>query len=217
MDDRTDVLLADPQRLFCEGLKALLEQRGAFEVSYVTSLPEAMDRASRDPPCDIALLDCHLPGMAGAEGLQRMIEGSGRLPVAVLAARVDRAFAVAAFECGAAGIVLKTGDSDTLLQALRLMLAGERYFPAGLMDGRDAPDAAGQPAKAAGLTGREADVLKLLVTGLSNKQIARELGIGPMTVAMHLTGIFRKYGVTSRTQAIAARLNRGPAADSPMR
>lgn len=211
MSDAAHILLADRHRLFGEGVKAILERVGGFEVTCVSSLEEATARAEAAGSHALALLDHLLPGMEGVLGLRRVMQAGDRLPVALLAGRIAPPVAETALQAGAAGVVLKTNGSDALLFGLRLMLAGERYVPTELAAEGTEP----RPGAAGGLTGRESQILALLVTGLSNKEIARKLDIGPVTVAMHLTSVFRKLRVASRTQAIAIALQRREGGGGP--
>lgn len=191
------ILVADRHRLFGEGLACLLEQ-GGYRAACACSLDEGRAMLQAEGPFHLALLDYRLPGVEGLSGLRRLLQAERPCPVALLVPAVDRTLAQTALELGAAGIVLKTDGREVLFRGLRRMLAGERHLPPRL--------APATPSSIVALTRREGEVYALLASGLSNKQIARQLGIGPATVAMHLTAIFRKLGVTSRTEAIAGPL-----------
>ncbi len=208
MERRAHLLVANSRCLFCDGLRALLERGGRFDVTCAASLQEAIEVARQPPPVDLALLEIEMAAADGFGGMRCLIGAEKPRPVAVIAGDADRPLAQTAFEMGAAGIVLSTSSGEAMLQGIRMMMHGERYVPdrfnAEAGQAAIAKPAGGLQAPAVRFTRREQEILDLLARGMSNKEIARELGIGPMTVAMHLTAVFRKLGVSSRTQAVMA-------------
>jgi DNA-binding NarL/FixJ family response regulator len=142
------------------------------------------------------------------------------VPVVVLSSADDRPTVLAAIAAGAAGFIPKSSPNEVLLNALRLVLAGGKYLPPEALAPAAGPGA--RPARAAesvrsletlGLTDRQAQVLKLLAAGKSNKLICRELDLAERTVKAHISAVFRALGVTTRTQAAlaAAKLGLGAA------
>jgi DNA-binding NarL/FixJ family response regulator len=150
-------------------------------------------------------LDLNLPGMDGLHGLARLREASPATPVAILSATDDREHVHQALALGAAGYIPKSAGSDVILNAIRLVLAGGVYLPVSLVQ----PDSAepseielnGSSDVSHGLTPRQHEVLELLTQGLSNKQIARRLGVAENTVRVHVAAILRLLGASNRTEA----------------
>jgi DNA-binding NarL/FixJ family response regulator len=128
------------------------------------------------------------------------------VPVAILSGQVDPQTIREALQAGAAGYLPKTMRAAGMLNALRLILAGERYIPDMALG---AGELAAEGTGAGDLSRREQDVVKLLLRGDTNKEIARGLTIEEVTVALHLRSIYRKLGVRNRTQAVRLLLERG--------
>jgi DNA-binding NarL/FixJ family response regulator len=177
--------------------------------------------ADAEPDLDLVLLDLNIPGLAGIPALKAWRRRYPELPVVVLSSAADRPTVLAAIAAGAAGFIPKSSPNEVLLNALRLVLAGGKYLPPEAL----APVAGSAPraARAAteralsletlGLTDRQAQVLKLLAAGKSNKLICRELDLAERTVKAHISAVFRALGVTTRTQAALAAARLGLAAD----
>jgi DNA-binding NarL/FixJ family response regulator len=121
----------------------------------------------------------------------------------VVSADDDPAAVRAMLALGVSGFIPKTEPPAVIASAVRLILAGGVYVPPRLMTG-GAPPANVNGAPASGLTGRQTDVVRLLARGLSNKAIARELGVSEGTVKVHLLAVFRALDVRNRTAAVLA-------------
>lgn len=177
--------------------------------------------ADAEPDLDLVLLDLNLPGLAGIPALKAWRRRYPEVPVVVLSSANDRPTVLAAIAAGAAGFIPKSSSNEVLLNALRLVLAGGKYLPPEALapvagSGARAPRAATARAlslETLGLTDRQAQVLKLLAAGKSNKLICRELDLAERTVKAHISAVFRALGVTTRTQAAlaAAKLGLGAA------
>jgi DNA-binding NarL/FixJ family response regulator len=144
--------------------------------------------------------------------LERVRAAYPDVPVVVLSATDNRATVLAAIDAGAMGFISKRTASPILVNALRLVLAGEVYIPADVLRSETAP-APARPAlpashhgagSAHGLTSRQLDVLALLVQGKQNKMICRELNLAEGTIKTHTAAIYRELGVNNRTQAVFA-------------
>jgi DNA-binding NarL/FixJ family response regulator len=155
---------------------------------------EAMDLVRRRAP-DLVLCDYRLPDQTGTELVRALRQEGFDAPTVLMTANTERGFNEAAREAGAQGSVLKTGRSQELLSALRLVAAGATAF--------DARHPRRDPGRAA-LSPREREVLRLVAAGSTNKEIAAALGVGDETVKTLLARTFAKLGVRRRAEAVAA-------------
>jgi DNA-binding NarL/FixJ family response regulator len=207
------ILLADDHDLIRDTIEEFLKRLAEdLHVHHAATLPQALDvvRRTRDLDLDLILLDLRMPGMNGLAGLKSVQAESGSVPIVILSGETDPATIRSALQAGAAGFVPKTMRGTTMLNALRLVLAGERYVPDVLLaDPAASAEAAAGDQGLASLTRREREVMRLLVEGLPNKEIGRRLKIEVVTVALHLRSIYRKLGVASRTQAVRMALEQG--------
>jgi two-component system, NarL family, nitrate/nitrite response regulator NarL len=206
------ILLADDHDLVRDTVEEFLKRLADdLQVYHAATLPQAIDLVRKTGGLNLILLDLRMPGMNGLAGLKSLQAESGDVPIVVLSGETDPETIRSALNAGAAGFVPKTMRGTTMLNALRLVLAGERYVPDILVAAPAAqPDLAGEGDQGlALLTRRERDVMRLLVEGLPNKEIGRRLKIEVVTVALHLRSIYRKLGVASRTQAVRMALEQG--------
>jgi two-component system nitrate/nitrite response regulator NarL len=208
------LLLADDHPLFADALRALIERSfpgaGLTVVEDVAAAHQALDADDYD----LAILDLHMPGANGFDGIARTRERFPRTSVVVISGAASAADVARAIELGARGFLPKTLPSQVLAAALQVVLSGGTYVPTDYAQpGAAAPASAAALAPAGGLTPRESEVLNLLVAGRSNKEIGRALGLQEITVKLHVRNIFRKLGVRNRVEATnaAARLGYGPA------
>jgi DNA-binding NarL/FixJ family response regulator len=206
------ILLADDHDLVRDTIEEFLKRLSTdLEVCHAATLAQTLDVMRRAGRLDLILLDLRMPGMNGLAGLKSVQAESTGVPIVVLSGETDPDTIRSALQAGAAGFVPKTMRGSAMLSALRLVLAGERYVPEMLL----ADPTAGVEAEAdrhqglASLTRRERDVMRLLVQGLPNKEIGRRLKIEVVTVALHLRSIYRKLGVSSRTQAVRLAMEQG--------
>lgn len=193
------VLVIDDHPLMHEALRLVLStvSPGA-EILGAQDLQAALDAAAGLERIDLVLLDLGLPGCVGVEALVRFRAACPQFPVVVISGSSDRASVLAALDLGAMGFIPKTAPRETLLAALQRIAAGGIYVPPETV-------AEGAPRKAeVDLTVRQRDVLQLLVKGLPNKLIARQLEISDNTVKLHVRAVFAALGVHSRTQAVIA-------------
>lgn len=200
-------LIVDDHPLFREALRsAVLAAFPDAGVAEATGMTEALDRLAGPHGTDLALLDLSMPGTTGFEGLLQLRARHPRLPVLVVSGLDDPRIVREALGYGIAGFVPKAAPRAELVEAIRSVMAGAVYLPAGL-DRTAAPAA---PAEARDplverlktLTPAQFRVLLMLRQGLLNKQIAYELQVGETTVKAHVSEILRKLGVISRTQAV---------------
>ena len=205
---RIRVVIADDQALFREGLRTLLSTRSEVEVvGEAANGLEALAMVALQQPAAV-LMDLQMPVMDGIQATLRMRERHPDVPVLVLTTFDDDASLFGALRAGAAGYLLKDVSSDTLVGAIQAATRGESFLQstvtgrvvaafARLMEG------GGVRAEALvlPLSPREREILALLGTGASNKEIADRLCLAEGTVKNHVTNILTKLDVRDRTQA----------------
>jgi len=199
--------IADDHPFYREALVArirTLHPKAEFEqASSVQELRTALDRPH--PPPDLVLMDLSMPGMS-IEALAQLIADFPALPFVVVSgtARNDDIRAVA--KAGARGFIPKTADPDAFAHTLQLLLAGGTSIPAGIFQTEDDHGARGWTGT---LSARERDILGGIVLGQSNKEIARRLGLAEVTIKLHLSNLFRKMNVRSRSEAAVKAVKSG--------
>ncbi|WP_171101138.1 response regulator transcription factor [Ruegeria sp. HKCCD7255] len=195
------VLIADDHDLILDTLVAFIDAAGGIEVETAPDFPAAKTLLENDGAFDLVLLDLNMPGMNGLAGLETCIALDGAQHVALFTGDTSRDLAQRALELGAAGFVPKTLPAKSLVNAIRFMAMGEQYLPAGFMNAEQPEDSHPMAQK---LTERERQVLKGLTEGKSNKEIARDLDLSEPTIKLHMKTLYRKVGVSNRTQAALA-------------
>jgi DNA-binding NarL/FixJ family response regulator len=211
------VLLVDDHTLVRKGLAQLLATtvEGA-EVTEADSADEAIEILKAHPQ-DVALVDIRMPGRDGLELLREVRAEWPQMPVIMLSSFDNGEFVKDALSAGAAGYLLKDTTPEDLAEALVVALsgAGNVLSPRAvrnLFEVSNQPDTAEKSDVAmreAGLTRRESDVIQLLAEGCSNREISRQLFLSEKTVKAHLAAVFRKLGVTNRTQAAMVAVGMG--------
>ena len=212
-DGSLRIVFADDHRLVREALAPFIQRLApTVHLDEASTVDEAISLLENNNQCDLILLDLNMPGMDGFEGFNRLQHVAPDTPIAVLSGSIDPSDVSQALAHGAAGYIPKTTAGSTLVNALQIILAGEIYVPPALMTAqatRGSGPGGTRETRTVPLAERQMDVLKALAEGLTNKEIARRLGIAEITVKVHLQSIYRKLGVSNRTEALAAALNRG--------
>jgi two-component system nitrate/nitrite response regulator NarL len=212
------ILIADDHQLLADALARLVrENESDAEVLQASSLADAMEAMDRDGPVEIVLLDYDLPGMDGIDGLDKVRGRFPQIPCAIFSGLTDAGVASRALARGAAGFIPKSLSAPAFFHAIKLMQVGEKFIPAELYENitLDAGNVQSQSANAEafiaakGLSRREVDVLAALVKGISNREIGEELGVEEVTIKLHLRRIYKKIGVSNRTQAVKAAMANG--------
>ncbi|MFC7673059.1 response regulator [Mycolicibacterium sp. GCM10028919] len=209
------LMLVDDHEMVIEGLKAMLATFGdrVDVVGQAIGAERALQVVDDLDP-EIVLCDVR---MQGASGLDLCADLRGRNPgrkVVMLSVYDDEQYLFQALRVGASGYLLKSISSDELVRQLELVRRGETAIDPGMA--ARAVDTAARlqrdefwPGARQGLTQRESEILSCVVNGLSNKGIATKLVIGDETVKTHLRSIYRKLGVSDRTNAVATALREG--------
>lgn len=194
------LLVIDDHPVVREGLAAVLRQLdGRPEVLEAADGEQGLALLARHDDVRGALVDLRMAGLAGLPTLARLRALRPQLPVMVISASEDPADVRRAMAAGASGYLPKSAGRSTLLAAVQMVLAGERYVPPLLLQA-ETPS----PAVLGGLTPRQLEVLALLCQGQANREIGLGLGMHEKTVKAHVGAIFKVLGVVNRTQAIEA-------------
>jgi two-component system nitrate/nitrite response regulator NarL len=207
------LLIADDHQLLRDTLGSYLGQQKDIEIVTVGDIEQARDMMRSAPGFDLVLLDYAMPGMEALTGLRIILADEGAPPVALISGMAPRDVVEQAFRMGVRGFLHKSMPATSLLNAIRFMLMGERFIPVDFIVGEAAaPD--GAPANLAespagvALSKRELQVLAALSNGQTNKEIAREIGLSDATVKLHVKTLYRRLGVSNRTQAAIVARNR---------
>jgi DNA-binding NarL/FixJ family response regulator len=191
------VLIADDHPLILAGIKRALQDDGGFDIVAETSNgAQVLPLVSQTTP-DLAMLDMRMPGMDGLTCLDRIKERHPKVKVVIMSVSTEPNVIQDALNRGASAYIVKTVNPADVPSALRQALEGSVFNAIGLPEKQVADDA----AKQAGLTQPETPILKALARGLSNDAIGKELWVAEQTVKFHLTNIYRKLGVSNRTEA----------------
>uniref|UniRef100_UPI003FEFB233 response regulator n=1 Tax=Roseburia sp. TaxID=2049040 RepID=UPI003FEFB233 len=197
------IMIADDHSMIREGLKQLLELEGDFEViAEACDGVECLEKLLTVKP-DVLLLDINMPNMNGLEVLQKMKDKRMKVKVLVLTVHNEVEYLLKAVNIGVNGYLLKDSESAELKKAILAVVNGDDYIQPSLIPLLNAKmiDIDNDSVKIEKLTRRELEVLKLLAIGKYNKEVAEELEISERTVKNHVSNIFKKIGVTDRTQA----------------
>lgn len=203
------LLIADDHPLIVAGVRQILEREPLFEVVGTAATgAEVLPLVARLNP-DVVLLDLRMPGVDGLGCLERIRARHPMVKVIILSMTTDPEQIQAAFKRGACGFLIKTIDLNDLASAIRQAVAGTAFHALGLPALNE-----NAVARAAGLTERELTIMKAVSRGLSNQAIGKELWVTEQTVKFHLTNVYRKLGVTNRTEAARWAFAKGFAAES---
>ena len=203
------LLVVEDHALVREGLVQLLGQmeRGVT-VHDSEDFESALNVLDNEGEFDLVLLDLALPGIDGFAGLDILRRRYPAMPVAVVSAFDDTPTITRVLNLGASGFIPKAFSGEALLAAVRDVLAGNIFRPSGQRVSQIDDATPVPPSKISvrpddvGLTDRQGQVLALMVRGLSNRDIADQLGLSEGTVKIHATAVFKALGVNSRTQAL---------------
>jgi two-component system NarL family response regulator len=197
------LMLVDDHYLVRVGLSSVIALETDMAVCAEAATAEQALVLFRSERPDVTLMDLRLPGLSGSEATKAIRAEFPDARVIILSTYSTDEEVYAALQAGAMAYLLKSVERDELVGAIRKAAAGERHIPPDLA----ARLAARQPRSQ--LSPREQEVLRLLVAGKRNKEIASALDISEGTVKIHVSSILAKLGVFDRTEAVAAALQRG--------
>ncbi len=200
-----EIMLVDDHAIVRQGLRAIIDREEDLHVlAEASSRAEALAAVAAHRP-QIVLLDLKLSTSSDSEGLDLCAELSEQYPglgILVLTTFLDDALVLRSVRAGARGYVVKDVDTSGLIRAIRDVARGESAFDArsaaAMVRGLNTPTVAEEKQ----LTPRECEVLSLLATGLSNRDIGKQLYISETTAKFHVGNILRKLGVTRRAEAV---------------
>jgi two-component system nitrate/nitrite response regulator NarP len=190
------ILLADDHNLLAEAIGNMLNAQPGNEAITTDSYDGILSLLAEHSDFDIVLLDLKMPGMVGISSVKNVIEKAAPAKVVLFTGLVDRHFLHNALELGCKGLIPKTMPLQSLNSVLQLIMSGQTFVP---MDAT----ASGLDKSGAehDLSEKELFVLRLAADGLTNKEIARDMGANEVTVKMHMRSICKKLGARNRAHA----------------
>jgi two-component system NarL family response regulator len=203
MTEAIRIMVVEDHHVVRQGLMALIKTVPGLEI--VAEAPDgkqAIDQFRHHKP-DVTLMDLRLPNLGGVDAITAIRAEFPAARIIVLTTFDGDEDIYRALQAGARGYLLKGMDADELIEAIRTVHSGKTRIPASVAQ-RLAGRVGGQE-----LTSRETDVLRQIVAGKSNKEIASHLFISEATVKTHINSLLGKLGVTDRTQAATTALQRG--------
>lgn len=199
------VLIADDHALFRDGLSLQLEKiNPEFIILQASSFSQALKFAENDANIGMIIMDLDMPDMNWQEGLRELKSKVPTAKFVVISASEDVGNIRKSLELGVSGYISKRSEPAILNKALQLILEGGTYLPPSVLQpaGESLMQDC-QPVNAGkSLTNRQNQVLGLVAQGLSNKQIAYQMGVSEATVKLHINALLRSVGATNRTQAV---------------
>jgi len=202
LNEKVSVLLVDDHAIWRGGVKSMLEDTEFEVVGEASSGPEAIEKAADVNP-DLVLLDIRMAGGDGLDALMGLKREHSRASVVMLTTYDNPTYMARAVAGGAAGYLLKGIDRDDLIQALRIVSGGEMLLTRDELARslRGVSEAAESADLIEPLTERELEVLRLVATGMNNREIGAVLFVAESTVKTHVEHIIGKLGVSDRVQA----------------
>lgn len=204
------ILIADDHALVRENFRDfLIREIDGAAIDEADSFRAIGDALARYADYDLIIVDLNMPGMEGRESIARINSAHPKIPIIVFSGSYEPEQINKMITAGASGFIPKTVSGDTMKTAIDLVLAGGTYIPKEALNaGTDKRSKKEAPHDDL-LTPRESDVLRELLNGNSNREIAEALGVKDFTVKAHMQNIFRKFDADNRTQVIIKAIELG--------
>jgi NarL family two-component system response regulator LiaR len=212
--EKTRILLADDHPLLREAMRSSIDQQEDMEVVGEAGDGDEAVRLSLEMEPDIVIMDIVMPRLNGIEASKRIKSTNPTTAILILTAYDDDRYVLGLLEAGAAGYLLKSARIRDVVEAIRTIRMGESVLHPSIIakllayTGQTGKDS-DKPRREHLLSAREMQVMRLVAKGMSNKDIAVDLGLTVRTVKAHLSNIFVKLDVASRTEAILKGLREG--------
>ncbi|WP_174614282.1 response regulator [Virgibacillus ihumii] len=220
---RTRIVLIDDHKLFREGVKRILEFEPAFEVVAEGDDGLTASKIVKENNPDVVLMDINMPTMNGVQATADLVRHFPDTSIIILSIHDDESYVTHALKTGAQGYLLKEMDSDSLIEAIKVVSEGGSYLHPKVTHNlvqeyrRLAQENMSRAAEnnleyrkpLHLLTRRECEVLQLLADGKSNRAVAESLYISEKTVKNHVSNILQKMNVNDRTQAVVSAIRKG--------
>ena len=204
MSEKISVLLVDDHALVRRGFRRMLEDEEDIVVKGEASDGEEAVRLAHQLQPKVIVMDCALPGISGLVATRRILERDPKAAVLMLSMHSEDTWVRQALDAGARGYMLKNAVDLELVTAIRRVAAGEE-----VLDPQIASRATLKGERETGLTVRELEILQLIVGGLSNKEIATQLGLSANTVAVHRANIMDALGIHKTAELVVYAIRNG--------
>lgn len=205
----TRILLADDHPVVRSGIRYLLEKTPDLVVVGESSSGEQVLPLVQELSPDILLLDMEMPGMSGTEVVQQLQKAGANVRILVLSVHDDKTLIQELLAMGVSGYLVKEEVPDTIVEAVRGVARGEHGWISRQVAAQMSAWIRGEAEDKKRLSFREREVLRAVVGGKTNQEIARELRISEKTVEKHLDGVYTKLGVSSRVEAAVRAVREG--------
>ena len=195
------ILIADDHALFRDELSSRLEKINPDVVlMQASSFSQALKILEKEVDLDMIIVDLDMPDMQWEEGIKILKQKSDEINIVVISASEDMRQIRKILQSGIKGYIPKRLESQTMHNALKLIVEGGIYIPPALVENNS--EFSNNNRRSKTLTNRQSQVLDLIAEGKSNKQIAYEMQVSEATVKLHINALLRTLGVTNRTQAV---------------
>lgn len=206
---KLQVLLADDHALFRDGMRYVLQQLSEqVDTICAGNFAETLSQAAAHPGLDLALIDLNMPGSDGVASIRIFHHHFPNVPLVVISGSDQRAEIEWVMEYGAMGFISKMSSAKEMVNALRIVLDGDIYFPSQLLSTEEPlwnqteVDNSSQHTNKHGLTKRQMETLQYLAEGLSNKEIALKMNLAEGTIKVHIAAAYQILKVSSRLDAV---------------
>ena len=196
------ILIADDHMLMRIGLKSMIRYQPDMSVVGEAANGEEAVRLAQELAPDVVIMDLMMPVLDGAEATRRIVSARPETKVIILSSFGSSADMVRALENGAVGAQMKEAPTDDLISAIHAVVDGKRDIAPEIQQYLDAETATPE------LTSRQLGILQSVVRGLTNKEIAAQFNLSPISVKKYLSAIFTKIGAANRTEATAIALRK---------